>query len=108
MPARPLQPPVLQGFSAKAQESMRNAFLTEAPRLLSVVKDALNAADGQTVALAVHSLKGSAAYFGATDLQEQCQQIEQAADSDNLAWIAQRIPALQQQIDAALARIRNT
>lgn len=111
MPARPpppLQPPALQGFSTKAQESMRNAFVTEAPRLLAVVKNALDAADGQAVALAVHSLKGSAAYFGATDLQEQCQQIEQAADSDNLAWIAQRIPALQQQIDATLARIQST
>lgn len=105
---QPLQPPALQGFSSKAQESMRHAFMTEAPRLLAVVKNALDAADGKALALAVHSLKGSAGYFGAADLQEQCQQIEQAADSDNLAWIAQRIPALQQKIDAALARIQST
>ncbi len=109
MPAQPpVQPPVLQGFSSKGQESMRRAFMTEAPRLLTVVKNALDAADGKAVALAVHSLKGSAGYFGATDLQEQCRQIEQAADSDNLAWIAQRMPALQQKIDAALARLQSS
>lgn len=104
----PAQPPALQGFSSKGQESMKSAFMTEAPRLLAVIKNALDAADGKAVALAVHSLKGSAGYFGATDLQEQCQQIEQAADSDNLTWIAQRIPALQQKIDAALARLQST
>lgn len=105
---QPPQPPTLQGFSSRTQESIRNTFITEAPRLLAVVKNALDAADSKAVALAVHNLKGSAGYFGANDLQEHCQQIEQAADSDNLAWIAQRIPALQQKIDAALARIQST
>ncbi|MBK6999176.1 MAG: response regulator [Rhodoferax sp.] len=107
MPAVHVQQATLRGFSSRAQQSIRRAFVSEAPRLLAVVKSGLDTADSKTVALAAHSLKGSAGYFGATDLQEQCQQIEQAANGNNLAWIAQQIPALQQTIDTALERINS-
>jgi len=94
----------LRGFSAEAKHAMRRAFITEAPRLLAAVNGGLDAGDGPAIALAAHSLKGSAGYFGAEELKELCRQIEAAADFGDLRAVSGRITALTAAVGHAVER----
>ena len=51
-------------------------FLTEAPRRLAEMRQALAKGDGATLVFAAHSLKGSSAQLGALLLAELCGEIE--------------------------------
>jgi len=92
-----------QGFSTAARQAMLEAFLTEAPRLLEVVKRGLEASDAPGIALAAHSLKGSAGYFGADELKEVCGQIESAADVNDLSRVSSQMNAFSMAVDRAMA-----
>ncbi|MBK6639019.1 MAG: Hpt domain-containing protein [Rhodocyclaceae bacterium] len=59
--------PATSGFSSKARAAMVSAFITEAPRLLAVIRSGLDEADAKSIALAAHSLKGSAGSSGPTN-----------------------------------------
>jgi len=82
------------GFSGAALQAMRLAFVTEAPRLLAVVKSSLEAGDAPAIALAAHSLKGSAGYFDAEELKALCGEIEAAADAGDLPFVSSQLNAL--------------
>ena len=85
---------------------MVSAFITEAPRLLAVIRSGLDEADAKSIALAAHSLKGSAGYFGADELQALCKEIEALADAGTLDSVRSRLPDLQLAIDAAIAPLQ--
>ncbi|MBK6639607.1 MAG: response regulator [Rhodocyclaceae bacterium] len=98
--------PATSGFSSKARAAMVSAFITEAPRLLAVIRSGLDEADAKSIALAAHSLKGSAGYFGADELQALCKEIEALADAGTLDSVRSRLPDLQLAIDAAIAPLQ--
>jgi len=102
MPA-PLDDPQ-QGFSNAARQAMLRAFLTEAPRLLAAVSSGLEASDAPAIALAAHSLRGSAGYFGASELQEICRRIEAAADAHDLSLVSGQISDLAAAVTNAVER----
>ena len=61
-----------------------DAFLGEAPILLATLREAVEAHDADGLRRAAHSLKASAATFGATPLAELCLRLEQAGQAGNL------------------------
>jgi len=83
---------------------MLKAFLTEAPRLRAVIKSSLETGDAPAIALAAHSLKGSAGYFGASELQHICKEIEAGADAADLAFVARLLYTFEEAVSAAVAR----
>jgi len=112
----PMEPPIPtsaasgsspRGVSQAALQAMRLAFLTEAPRLLVAVRRGLDAGDAPAIALAAHSLKGSAGYFDAFKLKELCHQVEAAADATDLLLVGSQFSALALAVDAAVARAAN-
>ncbi|MBK6639027.1 MAG: response regulator [Rhodocyclaceae bacterium] len=106
-PPAPAQAPVAaSGFSDKARTALTAAFLTEAPRLLGVIRASLASEDAKGIALAAHSLKGSAGYFGAGELQSLCKEIETWADSGALDAIRRTLPTLHSVIEATIAPLR--
>ena len=96
-----------QGFSPQARQAMAQAFMQETPRLQAAIHQALAANDLRTLALHAHSIKGSAGYFGATELQAVCYRLEQAADQADLAEILRKIDEFDQAVVRAL-RMENT
>ena len=89
----------------KLQRAMRSAFMDEGPRLLAVASQGLDDGDAAVVALAAHSLMGSAAYLGADMLYKRCAQIEQLADTGELDAVAPQLAALRQELERTLAEI---
>jgi CheY-like chemotaxis protein len=58
-----------------------DVFTEEAPELVSQMQQAIEHADAASLRRASHSLKSNAAEFGASDLTEQCRQLEALAAS---------------------------
>ncbi|MHB8971117.1 MAG: response regulator [Pirellulaceae bacterium] len=52
------------------------AFLDESPRLLGMIRGAIEQQDRKTLQRAAHTLKGSTRYFGATQVSEMALQLE--------------------------------
>jgi len=102
-PARQQNDP-LHGFSPEARQTLLKVFVAEAPRLLAAVRSGLDAGDAKAIALAAHSLKGSAGYFSAIDLQEICRQIEAAADAGDLVVVTSRIGEFAAAVGVAVER----
>jgi len=63
-------------------------FFEEAPRLLSVIGEGLEAADSQDVERAAHSLKGAAGSFGAADVVGAARELEAQGKSGDLTQAA--------------------
>jgi len=61
------------------------AFLDEAPRLLTTIRAAIEQPDGRTLQRAAHTLKGSTRYFGANQVSELALRLETMGASSSLA-----------------------
>lgn len=82
-----------------ATAAMRLAFVSEGPRMVSALQAAAAAADAKTCARAAHGIKGSAGYFGATELQELARQAEQDADAGKLDAMPTLVGAIANAMD---------
>ncbi len=67
----------------------------EAPRLLTEVRAAVEAADATRVGLAAHTLRGSAQYFGAQDVVGVAGEAEALAQVEDLAGLRTLLPKLE-------------
>ena len=80
-------------------------FLDDAPTKLALIKSGFGAQDLNQVERAAHSLKGSAGNLGAVQVQQLCDQLQNASKSG-----VAEIQALVQQLDApfqeALSELR--
>lgn len=76
-------------------------FLTEAPKSLSQVDKALAQNDLKTVAFEAHRLRGSGASFGAKQMCELCQALEQAGKAGDLT----RAQILARELEAECKRV---
>jgi HPt (histidine-containing phosphotransfer) domain-containing protein len=66
-------------LGAEAIVELLEAFLTETPKGLDELNMLAGGADQPTLRRAAHSLKGSAALFGATELEAAAQDLEVSA-----------------------------
>nr|WP_315255147.1 ATP-binding protein [uncultured Duganella sp.] len=89
----------------KLYHAMRAAFLVEGPRLLEVAQRGVEQGDATAVALAAHSLMGTAAYLGADTLHAHCAQIEKLADAGELNAIHPHLATLRQELAQALGEM---
>jgi len=78
-------------------------FLEESPRLMADVEQALQTGDGQRLARAAHSLKGSVSTFCAQQAYEAARALETAGSDENLSQAARDLVRLSSALDA-LAR----
>ncbi len=69
----------------RAVEEMAELLLEELPKMLAEVSTAIAAADPKRVRIAAHALKGSASVFGASQVVDVAQQLEQMGQDGNLA-----------------------
>ncbi len=61
------------------------AFLDESPRLLTVIRSAIEQLDSKTLQRAAHTLKGSTRYFGASQVSEMALRLESMGARSQLA-----------------------
>lgn len=66
-------------------ERLFTVFVTEEPKRLERIREALGREDAEAMAYLTHSLKGSAATMGAEELRECCLKLELAAKDGDLA-----------------------
>ena len=81
-------------------------FESEAPASVASLQEALASADLTTVRDTAHALKSSSAYVGAMTLSGRCRELEQAAREGNLPGCVALADALEDDLDAALAALR--
>ena len=102
--AQPAAPPLIfdkDGFMARMLEDEELArriiacFLTDLPRQIAALRDALQSGDAAGTARAAHTIKGAAANVSGEELHEEAAAIEQAARADNLAAAALRLADLE-------------
>jgi HPt (histidine-containing phosphotransfer) domain-containing protein len=75
-------------------------FLEESPGLMADAEQALRTGDGQTLARAAHSLKGSVSTFCARQAYEAARALETAGRSENLSQATRDLARLSSAIEA--------
>lgn len=74
-------------------------FLTESPRLLSDIRNAVTLGDRTALELWAHSLKGSAGNFAAGTVFELSQRLEQMGRTGDLSRSDEAFAALERELD---------
>jgi two-component system sensor histidine kinase/response regulator len=67
------------GGDRRLMRDMADLFLSDAPRMLDAVRDALAAGDAPALAHAAHALKGSVSNFATAEATETAQELERLA-----------------------------
>ena len=70
-------------------------YLQHTPERLALMRDALNGAELDDIALEAHSLKSSSALLGAMDVYESCKAIERLAKNKQLSEVAEQVAKLE-------------
>ncbi len=78
------------GGDSEVVKELIQAFLDEAPKQLAEGRQAVGAKDLPTAQRAFHTIKSTAATFGALDLSALCKEIEQGAKVNG------KLPSLEQ------------
>ena len=81
-------------------------FLEDTPRRIAEIKTALAAGDSRTLTIAAHSLKGSAANFGAHHLRALCERVELCGKQDALDAVPGQLPALEVEFGRVAAELQ--
>ncbi len=69
-------------------------FLDDTPRQIAALEDALARADGEVVRERAHTLKGTAANMGATELRETAGRMEEAARDGRLGEATELVDSI--------------
>jgi HPt (histidine-containing phosphotransfer) domain-containing protein len=85
--------------------TLAELFAQERPQLISRIRAALAAGDGQEAARAAHLLKGTVAGLGAHASVEAAQQLEKAASVQDLASASKRLARLERELDRVQAAL---
>jgi signal transduction histidine kinase/CheY-like chemotaxis protein/HPt (histidine-containing phosphotransfer) domain-containing protein len=78
-----------------------DSFLTETPRRLELIREAIGRADAKDLTFVAHSLKGSSGQIGAVRVAAQSFELEQAGRNADLG----PAPALLSELDRELAQV---
>ncbi|MFM2357228.1 MAG: hypothetical protein RLZZ528_2964, partial [Pseudomonadota bacterium] len=98
-PDSPLDPKALDrlldviGGDREALRDLVQSFLDDGPGLVARLEQAVAANDADALRRAAHTLKGSAADFGATTLASLCREIEALGRAGEVATAASRVEA---------------
>jgi HPt (histidine-containing phosphotransfer) domain-containing protein len=84
-----------------------NTFLTDAPKLLSRMRQAVEGGKASELRIAAHSLKSNSAEFGALALFELCKELEEMGKTkklDSAAGLSAQAQAEYERVKTALAQ----
>jgi PAS domain S-box-containing protein len=95
----------MMGGEQAALTTLINCYLTESPKLIQAIIDALTTANANALREAAHSLKSSSASLGATRLAQLCKTLETCGRNGDLA-IADEVAHLQVEYDLVKATLR--
>ncbi len=90
---------------AEALNELGQIFLTEAPRLLSEIREALKDNDAQTLRRAAHTLKSSAALFEAHPAAEAAQKLEMMGKEKKLSEAREALENLDREFERLLPAV---
>jgi CheY-like chemotaxis protein len=96
------------GGDAALLAELVSLFQQDAPRLLSDLHAALNQQDAEALRRAAHSLKGAAAYIGATAISETAYRLERLAANGQLAEASRTLQELEQALSALQAVLQQS
>ena len=78
-------------------------FETECPKMMAVIRTAIQRGDAVTLELNAHGLKGAAANFSATPAANRARELETMGRGKNLAGAAETLGLLEAEIKKLLA-----
>lgn len=82
-----------------------DAFLDQTPAQLAELRGALEDGDGKMVAEIAHSLKGISAQLGASHFSKLCADLVEAARSSGGQGLAERLAAVQQELERLIPEL---
>ena len=82
-------------------------FLEQAPQRVDGIKKAIAGDDARSLSFQAHSLKGSAANFGADDLTAICQRFETGGRAGSLGDLRALLPDLEREFQAVCAALQD-
>jgi HPt (histidine-containing phosphotransfer) domain-containing protein len=85
-------------------DELIDLFVADLPKRLGAIAHAVQRADAPALALQAHALRGGAANFGASRLDELCAKIEEAGVRGRFA----ETPAMLEEVTRESARVRDT
>jgi HPt (histidine-containing phosphotransfer) domain-containing protein len=85
-------------------DELIDLFVADLPKRLGAIAHAVERADAPALALQAHALRGGAANFGASRLDELCAKIEEAGVRGRFA----ETPAMLEEVTRESARVRDT
>ena len=77
-------------------------FISESPKLIDTIEQAVRAKDAKTIQFAAHRLKGSSAYLGASRVCILCSEIEEQSRENLLNQLSFTVPALKTEYHRAM------
>ena len=84
-------------------DELIDLFVADLPKRLGAITHAVERTDASTLALQAHALRGSAANFGASRLDELCGKLEEVGARGTLA----EAPAMLNEVRRESARVRD-
>ncbi|MCS7220115.1 MAG: response regulator [Anaerolineae bacterium] len=87
----------MMGEDSDALGDLIDGFLTEAPRLLEQIHQALATGEASVLQRAAHTLKSNAALFGAETLATLCREVELLAKEGTLVRVEDKISRIEQE-----------
>jgi HPt (histidine-containing phosphotransfer) domain-containing protein len=81
-------------------------YLTDTPKQLALLEEALARQDAIVVTRAAHTIKGSSGNFGADDFATLARQIETEGKANNLAAAAALVPEFKRRFDQVAAALK--
>jgi HPt (histidine-containing phosphotransfer) domain-containing protein len=87
-----------------------DTFLTDAPAQVAAMREAMGAGEAEALVRPAHTLKSSAATFGATELAERCRALEAQARAGSLEGADAAVDSIETALadaSAALSKVRD-
>jgi HPt (histidine-containing phosphotransfer) domain-containing protein len=91
-------------------DELIDLFVSDLPKRLNAIAEAVERADGKTLALQAHALRGSAANFGASRLDHLCGRVEEIGVNGTLAEafaMLHQLGAESERVRAALLALKS-
>ena len=83
----------ITGGDTDIMRELIDVFLKDSPKQLSALREAVENGDAETARRCAHTLKSTAATFGADELAKLCEQLETTTSADRLADVAPLVTA---------------
>lgn len=96
------------GGNAKVLRELAGIFLSDTPKRMRAIREAIRNQNAHTVAATAHSLKGSAGIFGAKEIVEEARKMEALGRSGKLEGASEMFSSLESKVaafQAALSKI---